>query len=80
MSAIILGRIRFNLISPSISRYFVDKIPKSDKHMFDECPWPFTLMHAPFKFLKDRNTHVVAVWAVLMQLYSLFMKARVLAS
>lgn len=48
--------------------------------MFDECPWPFTLMHAPFKFLKDRNTHVVAVWAVLMQLYSLFMKARVLAS
>ena len=44
--------------------------------MFDECPWPFTLFHDPIKFVKSYSTHVVAVWAILCQLYSRFEKAR----
>ena len=52
------------------------QIPKSDKKMFDECPWPFTLFHDPIKFIKAGATHVVVLWAVLCQLYSRFQKAR----
>jgi hypothetical protein len=57
------------------------QIPKSDKNVFDECPWPFTLFHDPFKFIKQRNTHVVVAWVLLLKLYSLFFdKARVVLS
>lgn len=47
--------------------------------MFDECPWPFTAAHDPKKFIKDRNTHIVAVWAILCQLWSFFNKARIVS-
>lgn len=52
------------------------KIPKSNKNMFDECPWPFTLFHDPVKFAKDPSTWIMVVWAGLCQVYSLVVKAR----
>ncbi|KAL3756656.1 hypothetical protein ACHAWU_002559 [Discostella pseudostelligera] len=52
------------------------KIPKSDKKMFDQCPWPFTLFHDPMKFIKDGATHVVVLWVGMCQLYSYWEKAR----
>lgn len=74
ISFLVLSIVLVNFVRSTIL-----KIPKSEKFMFDECPWPFTAAHDPIKFIKDRNTHVVAFWAVLCQLYSLFNKARVVA-
>lgn len=71
LSAVIVNFVRSTIL----------KIPKSDKNVFDECPWPFTLFHDPFKFIKQRNTHVVVAWVLLLKLYSLFFdKARVVLS
>jgi hypothetical protein len=56
------------------------QIPKSNKNMFDECPWPFTLFHDPKKFAKDGLTWTVLLWAGLCQVYSLIMKARAAGS
>jgi len=74
LSFLVLSILLVNFVRSTIL-----KIPKSEKFMFDECPWPFTAAHDPIKFIKDRNTHVVAVWAALCQLYSLFDKARAIA-
>ncbi|KAL7512488.1 hypothetical protein ACHAXN_009422 [Cyclotella atomus] len=61
-------------------RTSVLKIPKTNKNMCDECPWPFTLFHDPKKFAKDGLTWTVFLWAGLCQLYSLIMKARAAGS
>ncbi len=52
------------------------QIPNSDKKMFDQCPWPFTLFHDPIKFVGDGATHVVILWSILCQVYSRFAMAR----
>jgi hypothetical protein len=46
--------------------------------MFDQCPWPFTLFHDPIKFVGDGATHVLVLWAILCQVYSRFVMARVI--
>jgi len=66
-------------MSLSHARLFCCQIPKSEKFMFDECPWPFTAAHDPKKFIKDGKTHIVALWALLCQLWSLFNKTRIVA-
>jgi len=59
------------LLTPSFLQ-----IPKSNKKMFDECPWPFTMVHDPAKFVKDHATHVTVLWVALCQIYSRIEKAR----
>lgn len=72
-------RLSFFILSVSLVNYIrssVLKIPKSSKHMFDECPWPFLLFHDPIKFLKDGSTHIMLVWLCLCQIYSQIGKVR----
>lgn len=83
ISVVVAGRrlsfLVLSILLVNFIRSKILKIPKSDKFMFDECPWPFTAVHDPKKFIKDGNTHIVAVWAILCQLWSLFSKARIVA-
>jgi len=74
-----LSFLVFSIALVNFVRSKILKIPKSEKFMFDECPWPFTAAHDPKKFIKDGKTHIVAVWAVLCQLWSLFNKTRIVA-
>eukprot|EP01082_Thalassiosira_pseudonana_P001847 g1258.t1 g1258 contig10:1723693-1724121(-) len=72
-------RIAFLVLSVAIVNLFftkVLKIPKSEKKMFDECPWPFTIFHDPPKFIKDSATWVVVFWYGMCQIYSRVMKVR----
>jgi hypothetical protein len=62
--------------SSPVHQLLYHQIPKSNKNMFDECPWPFTLFHDPVKFLKDSSTWIVLVWVALCQVYSFVMKVR----